>query len=146
MLHLSCIFEIYIFIELIKEKQPNKIQTGIELVNFVSFLSLEFLILNLSAAVYLIESTGLDFKMSQLFLSLVLSDCIVDHRKLFGQSQTGSTDLCLRFNVCRFNSKWINLVSVLFSKKWHYSSFYFILYFETLFCVKNDSCKKKTTV
>ena len=61
MLHLSCIFEIYIFIELIKEKQPNKIQTGIELVNFVSFLSLEFLILNLSAAVYLIESTGLEF-------------------------------------------------------------------------------------
>ena len=32
MLHLSCIFEIYIFIELIKEKQPNKIQTGIGLV------------------------------------------------------------------------------------------------------------------
>ena len=85
MLHLSCIFEIYIFTELIKEKQPNKIQTGIGLVNFVSLLNLEYLISNLSAAVYLIESTGLDFKMSQLFLYLVLSDCIVDHRKLFGQ-------------------------------------------------------------
>lgn len=95
MLHLSCIFEIYIFIELIKEKQPNKIQTGIGLVNFVSLLNLEFLISNLSAAVYLIESTGLDFKMSQLFLSLVLSDCIVDHRKLFGQSQTTDPRICV---------------------------------------------------
>ena len=55
MLHLSCIFEIYIFIELIKEKQPYKIQSGIGLVNFVSLLNLEFLILNLSAAVYLIH-------------------------------------------------------------------------------------------
>ena len=68
MLHLSCIFEIYIFIELIKEKQPSKIQTGIGLVNFVSMLNLDFLILNLSAAIYLIETTDLEFKMSQLFL------------------------------------------------------------------------------
>ena len=95
MLHLSCIFEIYIFIELIKEKQPNKIQTGIGLVNFVSLLNLEILIVNLSAVVYLIESTGLDFKMSQLFLSLVLSDCIVDHRKLFGHKQTTDPRICV---------------------------------------------------
>ena len=67
MLHLSCIFEIYIFIELIKEKQPSKIQTGIGLVNFVSMLNLDFLKLNVSSAVYLIESTDLEIKMSQLF-------------------------------------------------------------------------------
>ena len=145
MLHLSCIFEIYIFIELIKEKQPSKIQTGIGLVNFVSLLNLDFLILNLSAAIYLIETTDLEFKMSQLFLPWALSDCIVDHCEICGQKKT--TDLRIwALNLLSADSIPKDEIGFSVRKSGIYSSFYFILYFETLFCVKNDSCKKKTTV